>query len=176
MIVGLALLAGGLLPAAEPEALVGEGTYYAAGLMQEVEAARVAWGHVARCDECEGGVALLECRHLGRRVWIVHPASGEVVGPYLVVDCARRADAPALRARGWVVDLPYELARRWGMSGPLRGVEVLFADPALETGKHKDTTTPGNPTKDPVSSCLCVKTPLPSPNGPAGAPAAGGGR
>jgi hypothetical protein len=81
-------------------------------------------------------VALLNCRDLGRRVWVER--RGEVVGPLLVVDCAGRRHAAALRARGWVVDLPWELGRlRWRLIGPRasRQVTVHFVDPGrLHTG------------------------------------------
>lgn len=150
VIVGLALLAGTVTggdvkPAAAPGPLVGEATYYADGVMEDVLAARLRWGHVAPCEECVDCVALLDCRLLGRQVWLVRPAdatrpAGEVVGPLLVVDCAARQDAPRLSARGWVVDVSRELSLQWKMRGPLPGVAVLFRDP----GKPVEPM-PGNP-------------------------------
>jgi hypothetical protein len=125
-------------------AAVGEATYYADGLMQRVYERRLVWGHVAPCPECAGLVALLDCRHVGRKAWLRHPL-GEVVGPLLVVDCAAREDAPALRRRGWVADLPWELGRlRWGMRGPLRGVRVYFRDPVPAGRAGRPTRRPGS--------------------------------
>ena len=57
---------------------------------------------------------------------------GERVGPFLVIDCARRQDVAPLVARGWVVDVSYELGQAWAMNRPLAGVTVL-EDPADAT-------------------------------------------
>jgi hypothetical protein len=136
-------------PLSDAKALVGEGTYYAKGLMQKVEDRRAGWGHVTRCRECVGSVALLECRHIGRRVWVERlgpgKGAGEVVGPLLVVDCAGREDAAALRRRGWVADLAFELgAQRWRMNGPswTRRVRVHFERPGPMPGRvHRKLLT-----------------------------------
>ena len=104
--------------------LTGTATFYAAGVMDEVAANRLAWGQVAPCAECVGMVALLEPEWIGRRAWLLAPGRG-IEGPFLVIDCAQRAHRAALLAQGWVVDVDWETGRRWGMRGPLAGVRVF---------------------------------------------------
>ncbi len=106
----------------------GLATFYAAGMMEHVLAVRAGHGQVLRCDECVGTVALLRAGDIGRKVWL-QPPGGEPVGPFLVIDCARYEDVPMLVARGWAVDVSYEVGQLWGMDRPLAGVTVL-SDPA----------------------------------------------
>lgn len=140
-IVLVALLwMAGLLPPAQSDELTpgyweqtplphtGLATFYAAGMMEYVLAVRAGHGQQLRCDECVGAVALLRAGDIGRKVWL-QPPGGERVGPFLVIDCARREDIPPLLARNWAVDVSYELGQLWGMDRPLDGVTVL-ADPA----------------------------------------------
>lgn len=106
----------------------GLATYYAAGLMESVQWRREVNGQIGGCAECVGAVALLRAGDIGRKVWL-QPPGGEPVGPFLVVDCARRQDVMPLLARNWVVDISYELGQIWGMVRPLENVTVL-EDPA----------------------------------------------
>lgn len=134
------LWAAGLLPPAQADDLTpgyweqtplphtGLATFYAAGMMEHVLAVRAGHGQVLRCDECVGTVALLRAGDIGRKVWL-QPPGGERVGPFLVIDCARREDIPPLVARNWAVDVSYEVGQLWGMDRPLADVTVL-ADPA----------------------------------------------
>lgn len=136
------LWAAGLLPPTQADDLTpgyweqtplphtGLATFYAAGMMEHVLAVRAGHGQVLRCDECVGTVALLRAGDIGRKVWL-QPPDGEKVGPFLVIDCARRADIPPLVARNWAVDVSFEVGRLWGMDRPLDGVTVL-ADPASD--------------------------------------------
>lgn len=103
--------------------LIGLATFYADGVMDRVVAYRGL-----SCAECIGAVALLEPEHIGQQIWLQAPGR-EVEGPFLVADCANRAHAPALRERGFVVDVDWETAQRWGMRGPLPGVQVFFEEP-----------------------------------------------
>lgn len=98
-----------------PELRVGLATYYDAGVMERVWQYRQT--HLAPCPECVGRAALLDCADLGRRVWVNN--GSEWAGPLHVIDCAQAGHRAMLIARGWVVDLEYELAVRWGMRGPL---------------------------------------------------------
>lgn len=106
----------------------GLATFYAEGLMDYVQGYRLGLGQVDECPECVGAVALLRAGDIGRKVWLQAPG-GEPTGPFMVVDCARRKDYPRLLARGWAVDVSYELGRLWGMDAPLGDVTV-FEDPA----------------------------------------------
>jgi len=104
---------------------------YNDGVMDTVEANRLRWGHVTACPECVGRVALLDCGRLDERVWLGVPGRGGV-GPVHVVDCGAAHDVPMLQAKGFAVDLGYDLAVRLGVvDGPLGGVRVWAADPAL---------------------------------------------
>ncbi len=106
----------------------GLATYYAPGMMEYVEGYRQTQGQLPACPECVGTVALLRAGDIGRKVWL-QQTDGERVGPFLVIDCARRQDVAPLVARDWVVDVSYELGQAWGMNRPLDGVTVL-EDPA----------------------------------------------
>ncbi len=106
----------------------GLATFYAAGLMEYVDGYRSGLNQLPDCPECVGRVALLRAGDIGRKVWL-QPPGGEPVGPFLVVDCARRQDVAPLVAREWAVDVSYELGQLWGMTRPLAGVTVL-EDPA----------------------------------------------
>lgn len=106
----------------------GVATFYAAGMMEYVHGYRLEQGQLPICPECVGTVALLRAGDIGRKVWL-EPPGGERVGPFLVIDCARREDVAALLGRNWVVDVSYEVGQLWGMDRPLDGVTVL-ADPA----------------------------------------------
>lgn len=132
-----------VIPLAQtPAPQVGEITHYGpprdgrASLMVRVWNWRIYNGHVPECPECVDAVALVDPEHIGKQVWLRHP-DGEVVGPLMVVDCAEAKHRANLRGRGWVADVSWELAQRWGMSGPLEGVTVLFELPA-----RVDVTTP----------------------------------
>jgi hypothetical protein len=106
----------------------GLATFYAPGMMEYVEGYRQTQGQLPACPECVGTVALLRAGDIGRKVWL-QQSDGERVGPFLVIDCARRQDVDPLVARDWVVDVSYELGQAWGMNRPLDGVTVL-EDPA----------------------------------------------
>lgn len=106
----------------------GLATFYAAGLMEYVDGYRSGLNQLPDCPECVGRVALLRAGDIGRKVWL-QPPGGQPVGPFLVVDCARRQDVAPLVARDWAVDVSYELGQLWGMTRPLAGVTVL-EDPA----------------------------------------------
>ena len=109
----------------------GLATYYAPGMMEYVEGYRQTQGQLPACPECVGTVALLRAGDIGRKVWL-QQTDGERVGPFLVIDCARRQDVAPLVARDWVVDVSYELGQAWAMNRPLAGVTVL-EDPADAT-------------------------------------------
>jgi hypothetical protein len=106
----------------------GLATFYDPGLMEKVQDYRLTGGDVDACPECVGSVALLRAGDIGRKVWL-QPPGGDPVGPFLVVDCARRQDVQPLLDRNWVVDVSYEVGQFWGMNRPLDGV-IVFEDPA----------------------------------------------
>ncbi len=113
----------------------GLATYYNPGMMEKVLAYRVSVLDIDPCPECVGTVALLRAGDIGRKVWL-QPPGGDPVGPFLVIDCARRQDVQPLLDRNWVVDVSYEVGQYWGMNRPLDGV-IVFEDPAdLAPGKQ----------------------------------------
>lgn len=139
----------------------GLATFYAPGMMEHVLAVRASHGQILRCDECVGTVALLRAGDIGRKVWL-QPPGGEMVGPFLVIDCAQREDVALLVARNWVVDVSYELGQLWGMDRPLDGVTVL-ADPADETSSGAaGVASPPTPFYVP-SDKVVLSAPTPTP-------------
>lgn len=106
----------------------GLATYYNPGMMEQVLDYRLGAGDIDPCPECVGTVALLRAGDIGRKVWL-QPPGGDPVGPFLVVDCARRQDVQPLLDRNWVVDVSYEVGRYWGMNRPLDDV-IVFEDPS----------------------------------------------
>ena len=107
----------------------GKATRYNPGVMDQVVANRLQWRQITpeQVNRAEGFIALADRRHLGRMAWIEWP-SGEVSGPFLVVDCGAEKDLERLRQIGFAVDLSYELAERYleRMDAPLRGVKVYL--------------------------------------------------
>jgi hypothetical protein len=104
----------------------GKATYYGPGVMEWVWQYRLNLGSVPQCPDCLGPVAMMRKGDIGRKVWLQY--KGQVSGPYMVVDCAGRTDFPNLTKRGLVAEVPYRLAMRWGMKGPVN-VTVLDAPP-----------------------------------------------
>lgn len=105
----------------------GQATYYDPGLMERVWEARR--GEITPCPECVGYAALLDEEDLGKQVWVTD--GHEWVGPLLVIDCASPRHRAMLRSREWVIDLPWWLAQRWGMRGPII-VAVSDHEPYVE--------------------------------------------
>jgi hypothetical protein len=91
----------------------GLATFYARGLMEYVESYRHARRQLPACPECVGSVALLRAGDIGRKVWL-QPPGEEMVGPFLVIDCAHPEDIQPLLDRRWVVDISFELGQLWG--------------------------------------------------------------
>lgn len=140
----------------------GLATYYNPGIMEQVLSYRLAARDIDPCPECVGTVALLRAGDIGRRVWL-QPPDGDPVGPFLVVDCARREDVPPLLDRNWVVDVSYEVGQYWGMNRPLDDV-IVFEDPAdLVPGR----TVNRIPTPFVVAPAdVVISPPTPTPAGP----------
>ncbi|MCU0508658.1 MAG: hypothetical protein MUC34_09685 [Anaerolineae bacterium] len=111
-----------------PLPIQGLATYYNPGIMEYVQTYRLQAGDIDPCPECVGSVALLRAGDIGRKVWL-QPPGGDPVGPFLVVDCARRQDVLPLLQRNWAVDVSFEVGQYWGMNRPLDGV-IVFEDPA----------------------------------------------
>jgi len=108
----------------------GTATRYDPGVMQVVVANRVIYGQIDPETAHRGYVALLDCEHLGRLVWL---QQGERVGgPYMVADCAAERDRRRLLALGFAVDLSWELAQEWGIYNlPGAGFLVWDSEPRL---------------------------------------------
>jgi hypothetical protein len=141
----------------------GLATYYNLGVMEQVLENRLTAKDIDVCPDCVGTVALLRAGDIGRKVWL-QPPGGDPVGPFLVIDCARRTDVQPLLDRNWVVDVSFEVGQYWGMNRPLDGV-IVFEDPA--------DTVPGRqvnriPTPFAVSpGDVVISAPTPTPLAPA---------
>lgn len=110
--------------------VAGSATFYADGVMNEVYANRLAWGHVQPCTECVGMVAMIDRQMLGQQVWLQRSGLPPE-GPFLVVDCAAKQHRGALVKRGLVAEVDWQTAQRWGMRAPVP-VSVL----RMEDGTH----------------------------------------
>jgi hypothetical protein len=103
--------------------------YYDPWVMDGVLHYRRSAGNVDECIECVGYIALLRAGDINRRVWIQF-LDGSYEGPFQVTDVAARGDIPDLTRRGWVVDVDWTTAARWGMQGGVP-VTILEAPPVL---------------------------------------------
>ncbi len=151
---------------------MGVATYYAPGVMEWVRNYRRAQGEIADCPDCVGAVALLRAGDIGRKVWL-QPPGGELAGPFIVVDCARDTDIPALLDRNWAVDVGYDLGQLWGMAGPMDDV-IVWADPGEPaTGPVRPAGRPLPAYIDPSEVMISppTATPAPSELGPTRVPA-----
>ncbi len=93
------------------DSITGMATYYAPGVMEAV-----AVNRGMSIAGFRGGVALNRAGDLGRTVWLEY--NDEIIGPYRVVDCARRGLHFEERERkGYVVEIDYRLARDWHIVG-----------------------------------------------------------
>ena len=103
-------------------AVRGQATFYGRGVMERVYANRLAMGDVDPCGDCVDFVAMRLRSDVGRRVMIRY--AGVVYGPFLVVDCAAPRDLGLMVARRRVVEVSWEQAAAWGMTGPVE-VELM---------------------------------------------------
>ena len=106
----------------------GHASYYNPGVMDIVWQNRLNTGRVGPCAECAGAIAMLREGDIGRKVWLEH--KGEVLGPFMVVDCAGPKHYARLVEKEEVAELPYWLAQRWKMLGPI-DVTVLDRPPEM---------------------------------------------
>ncbi len=112
----------------------GKASYYNPGVMATVWQNRLAQGKVSPCPECIGAVAMLRQPDIGRKVWVEY--KGEVLGPFMVVDCAGPKHYQALVDKGEIAELPYWLAQRWNMADRI-GVVVRDRPPeSNRAGAH----------------------------------------
>ena len=91
--------------------------YYNPGVMERVLDFRRKARHVTQCPECIGYVAMLRAGDLDRRIWIEREGR-PLEGPFWVIDVAAPQHVGQLLERGWIVDVDYETAMRWGMGRP----------------------------------------------------------
>jgi len=94
---------------------------YAPGLMGEVVANRLAWGHIGSTDGVRVFGAVLHCDHIGRRGWVTW--SDGTRERLMVVDCANpehSATVQWMAENNVIVEVGYTTAERRGFVG--RGV------------------------------------------------------
>lgn len=106
----------------------GKAMYYNPGVMELVLENRLKAGQVVPCRDCVGYVAMLRVGDLNSKVWIQLP-DATVEGPFQVIDTADKRHIPMLINKGWIVDVDYETAMRWGMAGPR--LVTVWAEPPL---------------------------------------------
>lgn len=123
----------------------GKAMYYNPGVMETVLENRIEMGEVDFCIDCVGYAAMLRRGDLNNRIWIQLP-DGTVEGPFLVIDVADLRHVPMLLKREWVVDVDYETAMRWRMSGPR--LVTLWAEPPLKYRVSNNIVTENTITVD----------------------------
>ena len=95
------------------------------GVMEEVVDNRLGWGQITLEGEYEGYVALLDCKHLDDIVWVEMPGGERFRAK--VADCAAAGHRQMLEDRGWVVELSWPLALKYGVvNNVVGGVTVSF--------------------------------------------------
>lgn len=98
-----------------PQYVYGTAVVYAPGLMR----ATATWRQmqeVAYRKPYLGGVATPSPADIGETVWL-RRSGGEWEGPYLVVDCSRRADMYShIAINQQVVEVDFDTAVRWGLA------------------------------------------------------------
>jgi hypothetical protein len=100
-----------------PQYVYGTAVYYNPGLMR----ATAKWRSLEmfnlayRSEEYLGGVAVPSPANIGDTVWL-RRSGGEWTGPYLVVDCSRRADVYThIAINQQVVEVDFKTALAWGL-------------------------------------------------------------
>lgn len=94
-----------------PPIVSGRAVFYGPGAME----ATARYRHLDLTDEYVGGVSLLTCGDIGKKVWLKRPDK-EWEGPFLVVDCAKRGDLWGIvNYRKEAVEVSFETALRWNM-------------------------------------------------------------
>lgn len=102
---------------------------YNPDIMEKVVNARTGYGQIDPAIPNKGYVALLDCEHLGRQVWLQQ--NDRIDGPYLVADCAAAQHRQAMRQSGRAVELSWKLAQEWGVIDDLgRDFLVWDGDPS----------------------------------------------
>lgn len=88
----------------------GLATYYSPGVFEKVIKNQLRYGNIQpdACPDCVGYAALLWPADVGRVVCV------NGYGPLLVVDNASNAHRPGLIARGWIVDIQWEVWQELG--------------------------------------------------------------
>lgn len=108
-----------------PGSFTGLMSSYAEGVMERVaERYGVKDGNWRRAGY-KGGVALMSCAEVGRKVYLTLPGRGRE-GPFLVVDCSQRKHMfYHVVHMGLAVEVDYQTAKRWG----------VYVAPYIEVGK-----------------------------------------
>lgn len=113
-----------------PQYTIGNAVFYASGLMQATAMVRGM-----SLEGYQGGVSMLSPGDIGRTVWLRRQGH-DWEGPFLVVDCARRADIwPVIYYRGEVVEVDFERAIVWGMVAPMTYKRLSYRLDGLEVWK-----------------------------------------
>lgn len=101
----------------------GLATRYDPDVMQAVVANRIEWGQLEPSPDSVGFVALLDCDHIGKTVWLETPDG--LLFRVQVADCAANQDRARLVQLGFAVDLSWELAQSLNVvDAPRAGFQI----------------------------------------------------
>lgn len=96
-----------------PEYVYGTAVYYAPGVMEGTARWRGMYNTAYKSDDYIGGVAVPSPANIGDTVWLRRPDS-TWEGPFLVVDCSRRADMYShIIYNQQVVEVDFRTALEW---------------------------------------------------------------
>ena len=134
MLFGVWLFFAGMFSDVEPPLpittgvlLEGKITYYSAGVMERVYSYRLGAREVEPCGECVGMIAVVDAEHIGKHAYITLPDQ-EPMGPFLIIDCARKQDAERLKSAGLIAEVSRERAYLWDMQRPIYGAQLFIMD------------------------------------------------
>lgn len=104
--------------------LIGQVTYYADGVMEQVYENRLAGKTayaVLPCATCIGMIAVEDCALIGQLAYLTRPGQPRE-GAFLIADCGRFVTP------GRIAEVDYATARSWQMRAPIDGVQLLIVD------------------------------------------------
>lgn len=111
-----------------PLPVSGKAMYYNPGVMERVLETRLKYDHVELCEGCIGRAAMLRFGDVDRKVWLQFNGL-RVEGPFHVIDAAATQHIGMLIERGWILDVDYQTAQRWGMRMPY---VTIWSEPPLD--------------------------------------------
>lgn len=97
--------------------------------MDKVYANRLAMRQIETCAACLDYVSLIDCKMLGKTVWIKRSENEQIYGPFLVVDCAPPREQSKHHSKGHELEVSWRQAQQWRMTSPISTTVFLINSP-----------------------------------------------